>query len=86
MLRVKNAEFMYKSVIFFICLCLPVFVMSQTVQCVGSVVDSQTKQVLAFATVSIIEIKNDFVTDNEGEFILDVLPGICTFEISYLGY
>ena len=52
----------------------------------GKVIDAQTKELLVFASVSVIGSNVGIVTNIDGEFSLKVSPSAKTIEVSYIGY
>lgn len=52
----------------------------------GTVLDAENKQPLINATLRLLPGNAGFVTDEEGNFELNIKPGNYTLEISYLGY
>ncbi len=72
-------------IFFFIFLLLPLFLKSQF-HVIGKIVDSVTKQPLAFVNIIINDQKNGGMTDIDGKFHLQSPQKVCFLKLSYIGY
>ena len=72
--------------IFFIFLQLPLLIVAQPGKISGTVLDAGTEAPLAFVSIVIKGINKGVVTDIDGHFTFDQLPGKASLMISYIGY
>ena len=68
----------------FNCFCLCSIAQQAIVQ--GYVFQEESRQPLAFATVSVLETQMGTITDSMGFFALQIEPGLYNLEASFLGY
>ncbi|ANW96190.1 TonB-dependent receptor [Wenyingzhuangia fucanilytica] len=74
-----------KKIFIFLFMFVSVLASSQTYTLSGSVVN-QSKENLFGATVFVVENKNGTLTDDDGEFSINLNQGTYTVQVSYLGY
>lgn len=72
--------------IFFTLLQLPLLIVAQPGKISGTVLDAVTKAPLAFVSIVIKGINKGVITDIDGHFTFDQLPGKASLMISYIGY
>ncbi len=65
---------------------LPILSLAQSNNITGTVVDSLTRQPMAFVSVTIKETKRGGLTDIDGHFSLKNVPANSTIVINYIGY
>jgi len=73
----KTAKMLIMSILLVSCAVFSLKAQENMLSVSGTVVDSETKRPMVFASVTIQDIGISIVTNGEGFFYIEISPGIC---------
>lgn len=82
----KGMRYSSSAISFIFMMTLPFIAQSQHASISGTVYDAQTKEPLAFATVSILNTTEGTTTDESGEYVFQLRPGEHRILFRFLSY